>query len=74
MRRRTIDDRLDEEMIGKVGRVTLGITPDHAGEVVVAIRGGTEAFAALCDEPVAKNTRVVVVECLSGRTVSVTPC
>jgi len=40
----------------------------------VAIRGGTETFAALCDEPVAKNARVVVVECLSGRTVSVTPC
>jgi membrane protein implicated in regulation of membrane protease activity len=67
-------DPLDEEMIGKVGRVTLAITPDHAGEVVLAIRGGTEAFAALSDEQVAKNTRVVVVECLSGRTVSVTPC
>jgi hypothetical protein len=65
---------LDEEMIGKVGRVTLAITPEHPGEVVLAIRGGTEAFAALGDEKVAKNTRVVVVECLSGRTVSVTPC
>jgi membrane protein implicated in regulation of membrane protease activity len=69
-----VDGQLDSEMIGKVGRVTLGITPEHAGEVVLAVRGGTEAFAALCDEPVAKNTRVVVVECLSGRTVSVTPC
>jgi hypothetical protein len=54
--------------------VTLGITPEHPGEVIVAIRGGTETFAALCDEAVAKNARVVVVECLSGRTVSVTPC
>jgi hypothetical protein len=63
-----------EEIVGKVGRVTLGITPDHAGEVIVAIRGGTETFAALCDEPIAKNTRVVVIESLSGRTVSVTPC
>ena len=52
----------DDEMVGKVGRVTLGI------------RGGTETFAALSDEPIAKNARVVVVECLSGRTVSVTPC
>jgi hypothetical protein len=64
----------DDEMVGKVGRVTLGITPGHAGEVILAIRGGTETFAALCDETVAKNARVVVVECLSGRTVSVTPC
>jgi hypothetical protein len=69
-----MDDQLDQEVIGRVGRVTLGITPDRAGEVVVAIRGGTEYFAALCDEPVAKNSRVVVVEYLSGRTVSVTPC
>ena len=69
-----VEDQLDQEVIGRVGRVTLRITPDHAGEGVVAIRGGTEAFAALCDEPVAKNARVVVVECLSGRTVSVTPC
>ena len=38
------------------------------------VRAGTETFAALSDEPIAKNTRVVVVECLSGRTVSVTPC
>jgi hypothetical protein len=38
------------------------------------VRGGTEAFAAFSDEPIAKNTRVVVVECLSARTVTVTPC
>jgi membrane-bound ClpP family serine protease len=69
-----MEDEPVEEIIGKVGRITLAVTPDHAGEVVLAIRGGTEAFAALCDEPVAKNTRVVVIECLSGRTVSVTPC
>jgi hypothetical protein len=69
-----MEDQLDQEIVGKVGRVTLGISPDHPGEVVVAIRGGTEAFAALCDEPVAKNARVVVVEYLTGRTVTVTPC
>jgi hypothetical protein len=63
-----------DEIVGKVGRVTLGITANHAGEVIVAIRGGTETFAALSDEPIAKNTRVVVIESLSGRTVSVTPC
>jgi hypothetical protein len=67
-------DSPDDEVVGKVGRITLGITPDHAGEVILAIRGGTESFAALSDEPIAKNTRVVVVESLSGRTVTVTPC
>jgi hypothetical protein len=69
-----MEDRLDDEIVGRVGRVTLGITPNHAGEVIVAIRGGTETFAALSDEPIAKNARVVVVESLSGRTVTVTPC
>jgi len=67
-------DQLDQDMIGKVGRVTLGISPGHPGEIILAIRGGTETFAALSDESIAKNVRVVVVECLSGRTVSVTPC
>lgn len=45
----------------------------HPGEVVVPVRGGTEAFAAWSDEPVAKNTRVVVVECRTARSVSVSP-
>ena len=66
-------DSPDDEMVGKVGRITLGITPDHAGEVVLPVRGGTEAFTACSDEPIAKYSRVVVVECLTGRTVSVTP-
>ena len=65
---------LDQELVGTIGRVTLSITTDRAGEVILPVRGGTEAFTALSDEPVAKNTRVVVVECLSGRTVTVTPC
>jgi hypothetical protein len=67
-------EQLDQELVGTIGRVTLSITPDRAGEVILPVRGGTEAFSALCDEPIAKNTRVVVVECLSGRTVMVTPC
>jgi membrane protein implicated in regulation of membrane protease activity len=67
-------EQLDQELVGTIGRVTLSIPSNRAGEVVLPVRGGTEAFSALCDEPVAKNTRVVVVECLSGRTVMVTPC
>ena len=69
-----MEDRLDDEMVGKVGRVTLGITPEsrrrgHSGDP-----GRHRGLRRLCDEPIAKNARVVVVECLSGRTVSVTPC
>jgi membrane protein implicated in regulation of membrane protease activity len=67
-------EQLDQELVGTIGRVTLPITADRAGEVILPVRGGTEAFSALCDEPIAKNTRVVVIECLSGRTVMVTPC
>ncbi len=36
-----------ESLIGKVGRVTVSIPADVAyGEVLVPVRGGTEAFAA----------------------------
>jgi len=37
------------------------------------VRGGTESFAALSDEPIARHRRVVVVEAPSGRSVFVTP-
>jgi hypothetical protein len=69
-----VAEQLDQDLVGTIGRVTLSIPSDRAGEVLLPVRGGTEAFSALCDEPVAKNSRVVVVECLSGRTVLVTPC
>jgi membrane protein implicated in regulation of membrane protease activity len=67
-------EQVDQDLVGTVGLVTLAIPSNRAGEVVLPVRGGSEAFSALCDEPVAKNSRVVVVECLSGRTVLVTPC
>jgi hypothetical protein len=65
-------EELDQELIGTVGQVTLAISPTHPGEVVLPVRGGTEAFMACSDETIAKYARVVVVECLTGRTVSVT--
>jgi hypothetical protein len=63
----------DESMIGRTGAVSLAIAPERPGEVMIGIRGGTEAFTAIADEPIAKHVRVVVVERLSARTVSVTP-
>jgi hypothetical protein len=62
-------DRLE----GRIGRVTVPIPTGAPGEIVVAIRGGTERFAAWCDEPVAKHSSVVVVEVRSARSVNVVP-
>jgi hypothetical protein len=63
----------EETLLGKVGRVTVSIPADGPGEVLLPVRGGTEAFAAWSDEPVPRHSRVVVVECMSARSVLVTP-
>ena len=60
-------------LIGEVGHVSVPIPADGPGEVILAVRGGTEAFAAWSDEPIAKHVRVVVVEDRSARSVTVTP-
>jgi len=62
-----------ESLIGTIGRVTVSIPLNRPGEVLLPVRGGTEAFAAWSDEPIARHTRVVVVETLSARSVHVTP-
>ena len=67
---------LDQEMIGRVGRVTGLIGPGRLGEVMVAVRGGSEAFHAYSADPeetIGKGTRVVVVEYFPPRTVVVSP-
>lgn len=53
--------------------VTLPIRAGKPGEVVVKVRGGTEAFAAWADEPVGKGARVVVVEQTGARSLVVAP-
>jgi hypothetical protein len=68
-----VAEDLDQDLAGTIGWVTVPIIVGHPGEVVLPVRGGTEAFAAWSDEPVAKHTRVVVVECRSARSVTVTP-
>jgi hypothetical protein len=62
-------------MIGKVGRVTGTIAPRRLGEVMVPVRGGSEAFHAYASDPqdtLDIGTRVVVVEYFPPRTVVVT--
>jgi hypothetical protein len=64
---------VDSELIGLVGQLTVSVPADGPGEVVLSIRGGTEAFAAWADEPIAKYTVVAVVDQRSARSVTVTP-
>jgi hypothetical protein len=66
----------DHVVIAKVGRVTGRIAPGQIGEVVLAVRGGFEAFNAYAVDPsqeIEVGTRVVVVEQDSARTVRVEP-
>lgn len=66
----------DQQMIGKIGRVTGTIAPGHIGEVMVSVRGGSEAFHAYATDSaatIAAGSRVVVVEYFPPRTVVVSP-
>ena len=61
-------------MIGLQGRVTGRIGPGLAGEVMVRVRGGAEAFIAYSVEPderIAVGALVVVMEYHAPRTVYV---
>jgi hypothetical protein len=64
----------DHQMVGKVGRVTGTIGPGQVGEVMIPVRGGSEAFHAYAsdaDESMATGSRIVVVEYYPPRTVVV---
>ena len=66
----------DHVVITKVGRVTGRIAPGQIGEVVLPVRGGSEAFNAFAIDPsevIEVGTRVVVIEQDSARTVRVQP-
>jgi hypothetical protein len=61
-------------MVGKIGRVTGTIAPGKLGEVMVQVRGGSEAFHAYAsdtDETIPPGSRIVVVEYFPPRTVVV---
>lgn len=64
----------DHEVIGKIGRVTGTIAPDKLGEVMVSVRGGSEAFHAYAEPRttvIERGERIVVVEHYPPRTVVV---
>jgi hypothetical protein len=65
----------DHQVVGKTGRVTGRISAGRLGEVMISVRGGTEAFHAYgldASDEIATGTRVLVVEYLPPRTVVVT--
>lgn len=62
-----------QSLLGSIGRVTVSIPADGPGEVLLTVRGASEAFAAWSDEPIRRHSRIVVVECMSARSVVVTP-
>jgi hypothetical protein len=66
----------DHTVLAKTGRVTGRISPGSIGEVVLPVRGGSEAFHAYAVEPdriIETGTRVVVIEFEEPRTVRVMP-
>ena len=64
----------DHRLIGKIGRLSGGIDPGEMGEVMVPVRGGTEAFYCYASDPgesIPEGTRVLVIEHEPPRTVIV---
>jgi hypothetical protein len=62
----------DDSVVGCVGKVitaTRGV--DGPGEVLVSVRGGTEAYLAWSEEPLARDTSVIVFNARGERTVDV---
>ena len=62
----------DESSIGCVGVLTVATRgADGPGEVLIKIRGGSEAFLAWSDTPLPRGATVLVIESRGARTVDV---
>jgi hypothetical protein len=62
----------DESSVGSIGVLTVGTRGgDGPGEVLIRIRGGSEAFLAWSDKPLPKGATVLVIESRGARTVDV---
>jgi hypothetical protein len=62
----------DEACIGRVGILSVGTRGDAGpGEVVIKIRGGTEAFLAWSEKPLPRGATVLVIDSRGARTVDV---
>ncbi|MET9366038.1 hypothetical protein ABZX93_34775 [Streptomyces sp. NPDC006632] len=62
----------DDDVIGRPGVLLVATRgPAAPGEVVVSVRGGTEAFLAWSDEPLPKGATVLVIGSRGTRQVDV---
>jgi hypothetical protein len=62
----------DESAIGSVGVLVIGTRgASGPGEVLIGIRGGTEAYLAWSETPLPAGTTVLVIEARGARTVEV---
>jgi hypothetical protein len=62
----------DEEVVGCEGVLTVATRGSAGpGEVLVRVRGGSEAFIAWSPEPLPKGTTVLVIESRGDRAVDV---
>lgn len=65
---------MNENLVGSQGTVTVAIRGnDGPGEIEVAVDGGTQAYIAYSDQPIARGVRVVIFETRAGRRVDVSP-
>ena len=69
-----ITGQSDPEVTGKVGRVIIRVRGAAGpGEVLVSVRGGTEAFIAYADIVIERETEVLVISSRGHRSVDVVP-
>ena len=62
----------DESSIGCVGVLTVATRGDDGpGEVLIKIRGGSEAFLAWSDKPLPKGATVLVIDSRGARALDV---
>ena len=64
----------DGSVVGRVGSLTVATRgADGSGEVLVQVRGGSEAYLAWSTDPLPKGTAVLVVDLRGARAVDVVP-
>jgi hypothetical protein len=62
----------DESSIGRIGVLTVATRgADGPGEVLIRIRGGSEAFLAWSEKPLPKGATVLVIESRGERALDV---
>jgi hypothetical protein len=62
----------DESPVGQSGTLTVATRgPAGPGEVLVKVRGGTEAYMAWSEQPLARGTTVLVFNARGNRAVDV---